>query len=259
MSLYNGIRVQWRVIHALIMRETTTRYGNSKIGFLWAFLEPLIHIATFIYIFSMIGRATPIGDNTALFILTGIIPWLLFNHIVFQVMSGLGSNQALLSYPHVMPLDIALARTILEFVTLGLIFVVFLVLAKQIGIEFVVEDAMGMLAAIATLVVFALGLGLLNTSIALYLPSYDRMFRNAMRPMYFMSGIFFIADGLPPAAQQVLQYNPILHLVEWFRSEFYDSYESQQADLPYVLSITILIFFFGLLSERLTKKRARQA
>ena len=82
MILFKGLAVQWRVIHAIIMRETATRYGDSKIGFLWAFFEPLAHVGTFIFIFSMIGRTAPIGNDIPTFILTGIIPWLMFNHIV---------------------------------------------------------------------------------------------------------------------------------------------------------------------------------
>ncbi len=259
MSLFNGLRVQARVTHALVLREIVTRYGIYKAGFLWAFFEPIIHIATFVVIFTAIGRAVTIGDNIFIFILTGIIPWLLFNHIVSQVMSGLVSNQALLSYPHVMPIDIALARTILEFVTLALVFLLFLAFALQFNLYSHIDNILGLIGCVFIIVLFSFGLGILNASISLYLPSFDRIFRNAMRPMYFVSGIFYTADSLPAAALEYLYYNPILHMVEWFRSDFYESYDSYSLDKNYLYMVTLSLLFIGLIVERASRKYARQA
>jgi tetratricopeptide (TPR) repeat protein len=39
------LRSQRRVIRALIIRETRTRFGDSKLGYGWALLEPIMHIA----------------------------------------------------------------------------------------------------------------------------------------------------------------------------------------------------------------------
>ena len=39
------LRSQRRVIHALIIRETRTRFGDSRLGYGWALIEPILHIA----------------------------------------------------------------------------------------------------------------------------------------------------------------------------------------------------------------------
>lgn len=39
------LRNQCRVVHALIIRETRTRFGESRLGYGWALLEPILHIA----------------------------------------------------------------------------------------------------------------------------------------------------------------------------------------------------------------------
>ena len=126
MELIHALNVQCRVISALTLRETRSRYGNSKLGFFWALFEPFAHVVVFIGIFSALGRATPVGDDMGLFILTGIIPWLLYSNIVSNVMAGLASNKALLGYPQVMPMDITISRVILEFSTLLLVMLFFL-------------------------------------------------------------------------------------------------------------------------------------
>src|SRR3546814_7727199 len=41
-SLRQSLQVQLRVLGALLMRETLTRYGRHNIGFLWLFAEPML-------------------------------------------------------------------------------------------------------------------------------------------------------------------------------------------------------------------------
>jgi len=45
------LRNQCRVIHALIIRETRTRFGDSKLGYGWALLEPILHITLLSLVF----------------------------------------------------------------------------------------------------------------------------------------------------------------------------------------------------------------
>lgn len=41
-SFSQGLRVQVKVIKALIVRELVTRFGRDNIGFLWIVAEPLL-------------------------------------------------------------------------------------------------------------------------------------------------------------------------------------------------------------------------
>ena len=41
-SLIASLKVQRRVLAALLVRELLTRYGRHNIGFLWLFVEPMI-------------------------------------------------------------------------------------------------------------------------------------------------------------------------------------------------------------------------
>ena len=72
---------QGRVIHALIIRETRTRFGDSKLGYGWALLEPILHITMLSLVFAVLMRGRPpIGDEFFIFYFTGIIPYHMFVH-----------------------------------------------------------------------------------------------------------------------------------------------------------------------------------
>lgn len=258
MELAQALKVQSRVVSALILRETRSRYGNSKLGFFWALFEPFAHIAVFMAIFSAMGRAIPIGDSMGVFILTGIAPWLLFNNIVTGIMGGVEGNRALLGYPQVMPLDTMIARILLESSTIIIIFLLFIGLALNFGFTIEIDDVLMMMSSVGILVVLAAGVGMINAAIKLYYPSYATIYSALSRPFYFMSGIFFTADFLSPEVLGLIDFNPILHIVEWFRSGFYRSFNSEFYDTNYVFTTTLVIFIIGLMAERATRKRARQ-
>ncbi len=257
MELLRALSVQGRVISALTLRETRSRYGNSKLGFFWALFEPAAHVGVFIAIFSGLGRSSPIGESTGLFILTGIMPWLLFNNIVSKIMTGLTANKALLGYPQVMPMDITISRVILEFASLFLVMLFFIVLLMNTGITIKIDDFLELMKVSGLFVVLAVGVGLINASILHSTPAYGNIYGALSRPLYFMSGVFFTANFLSPEAFEILGYNPLLHLMDWFRSAFFPSFESDLIDKPYTITVIVIIFAIGLITDRATRKKAR--
>ena len=258
MEFFQALNVQGRVISALTLRETRSRYGNSKLGFFWALFEPFAHVVVFIGIFSALGRASPVGESMGLFILTGIIPWLLYSNIVSKVMAGLEVNKSLLGYPQVMPIDIAISRIILEVVTLILVMLFFLALAVYFDISIRIDSFLQMMSATGLIILLATGIGLINAAIIPHYPSYQNIYSAFSRPLYFISGVFFTADFLSPEAYAMVQYNPLIHLVEWFRSGFYTSFNSNLYDPNYAISVCLGVFIVGLIAERKSSKRARQ-
>lgn len=258
MELMHALRVQGRVISALTLRETRTRYGNSKLGFFWALFEPFAHITVFVIIFSSMGRAVPVGESMGVFMLTGIVPYLLYNNIVSGVMGGLEANKPLLGYPQVMPMDITISRVLIESATLLIVMLFFVGVAIYFGISIKIDNFLQILRPVILLILLGTGIGLINAAILPHFPSYRSIFTALSRPLYFMSGIFFTADFLSPEIYELIDFNPLLHLIEWFRVGFYPSFDSNLYDPSYAVSVCVGIFMLGLIVERLNSKRARQ-
>ena len=107
------LRTQCRVIHALIIRETRTRFGDAKLGYGWALLEPILHITLLSVVFSLMmeGRP-PIGAHFFVFYFTGLIPYLIFVHTSSAMSHAITSNGALLRLPLVTTFDVIAARPI---------------------------------------------------------------------------------------------------------------------------------------------------
>jgi capsular polysaccharide transport system permease protein len=157
-----------------------------------------------------------------------------------------------------MPIDITISRIILETTTLVIVFIFFLIVFINLGFNIEIDDMLSMLAATGVVIILGAGVGMINAAIKFYYPSYANIYSAFSRPFYFMSGIFFTADFLAPELLDLIDFNPILHIVEWFRSGFYTSFNSTFYDVEYVITVTLVIFAIGLMAERATRKRARQ-
>jgi len=165
LELLHALSVQGRVISALTLRETRSRYGNRKLSFFWALFEPFAHVVVFVAIFSSLGRTSPIGDNIGVFLLTGIMPWLLYSNTVSAIMNGLASNKSLLGYPQVMPLDIVISRVIIEFSSITLVFLLFIVLVIFSDTSIKIDNFLQLMSATSLFLLFAIGVGLINAAI----------------------------------------------------------------------------------------------
>jgi len=258
MEFIQAFSLQRKVISALVLREVTSRYANTKLGFFWALFEPFAHITIFMAIFTIINKPAPVGESIGLFILTGIVPWLLYTNTVNAVMSAVSANKALLGYPQVMPLDIVLARVLLEFATLFLVMLVFLGVAINLGFNIRIDNFLDMLTVAGLIMLLAMGVGFINTAIIDFLPSYKSIYNALSMPLYFSSGIFFTMDFFSSDVLSFLAYNPMLNLIEWYRDAFYTEFSSQLFDKEYAITVALSVFGIGLAIERLMRKRARQ-
>ncbi len=257
---WNAFNVQRRVIFALILRETRTRYGKTRIGYLWALFEPLAHILIFAAIFSFTGRASPLDESVALLVLTGLFPYNLFSNLSIQLMNAVEANKVLLSYPHVTPFDVMASRTILEIATQMVVFIfVLLILALEDLWDMQIDSLLNVLFVVLVATALGAGMGLINAVLAFKFPSYANIFGMIMRPMYFLSGIFFVVGYMSTEIQNIMYYNPVAHLIEWFRSAIYIGYNSEFLDKHYLFNFTLTVVFLGLLLLRLSRHKIRQS
>lgn len=259
MSIKEGLIVQKNVIYALIQREAITRYSGSSLGYLWATAEPIFHISAYIFFFQITGMKSPVANIPIItFIVSALLPFLMFRKATLSMMSGIESNLALLSYPHVKPIDIFLSRLILEgsvmFTMMVLTFGLFMMLDWFSG----ATSYLSVLFTYALLLIFALGVGLTNSVIKLYFPSYQEIYSNLMRVVYWTSGIFYAASNLPKQAQDILQYQPLIHFSESFRVGLFDNYQSDFQDTSFIIKISLISLLTGLVLILLVENKIRE-
>lgn len=236
-----------RTVFALMLREMATTYGRSVGGYLWAILDPVLGVALLSVVFSLALRKPPIGDNFALFYATGYLPFAMFNSLSQKIARSVNFSKAFMAYPCVSFIDMLTARLLLNGLTdiivlltivTGIIFIY--------GLPFWID--IGTLSlALGLGILLAAGIGTLNCFIMTSFPVYERVWSIITRPLFLISGVFFMFSSIPKMAQEVLWYNPLVHIIGMTRKSFYPTYDGEYLSPSYVALIGSITLFFGLL------------
>lgn len=253
-DLRKGIAIQNRIIGALMMREMRTRFGNLQFGYAWALIEPLIQIGILVIIFTMIGRRPPLGTSFETFFLNGYVPYSLFNQISSRAALAISSNRSLLSFPPVRNMDTVWARILLEGAT-GLTSLILLIgIFAYFDIPVIPNDFFEYLFGFASILALASGVGIFNAAVSPIWNSWMVIYSWFTKIQYFLCGIFFLPDMLPPVARDILAWNPVAHSIIWIRQGFYVGYDSIVLDKAYPLVIAVVLAILGLAIERVFRR-----
>lgn len=239
-----------RTITALMLREMATTYGRSPGGYLWAILEPVAGIALLSVLFSLALAHPAIGSNFQLFYASGLVPLTMFTVISGRVGQSVLFSRPLMAYPSVTFMDAILARFILT--TLTQIMVACIIF----GGIFLIWDTKVIIklpyiaAAFSLVALLGLGVGTLNCFLFTRFPVWQQAWSILTRPLFIVSCVFVIFDGMPEWARNVLWYNPVVHLVGMTRYGFYSTYHASYVSVGYLLGFSGVCMFFGLLLLR---------
>lgn len=243
---HGPVRLRWmRVLFALVVREMSTKFGRSWGGYLWAIVEPLGGIFLLTFIFSLALRKPPLGTNFALFYASGVVPFFLFNKVTGSVSGAINSNRGLLTYPVVQPLDAVFAKFITDFLTMFVIGVIlFSAIILWNGLP-VSLDVAAIFNGYLLMGLLGLGFGTMNCVIHGFWPTWRHIWNVLTKPLFFVSGMFYTFELMPPKAQAWLWWNPLIHGVGLMRSGLYSSYDPDYINVAYVLVVALSLFVVG--------------
>jgi capsular polysaccharide transport system permease protein len=240
----------FRTVTALILREMSSRYGRTPGGYVWAILEPLGVIAILSIGFSLLIRNPSLGSSFLLFYASGYLPFSLYQSVQNVVARALTYSKPLLVYPAVSWTDAILARFLLN--TLTGVIVTYVLLTGIIAATEtnVVLDVPVIVEAIALSALLGLGVGAINCALMGLMPTWDVIWSIASRPLFIASGVFFIYEDLGGIAQDILWWNPLMHVTGILRSGIYPMYDPTYVSTAYVLGFALITLAFGLLLLR---------
>lgn len=239
-------RVNGRVIGALLLRESVTRYGRNNIGFLWLFVEPMLFTLLITILWTALRDVHRSDIPIAAFALTGYSGVLLWRNMPSRCIRALKSNKALLFHRQVKMLDVYLARCLLEFCGVTCSFVALGVALWVFGWINPPEDSLKVLGAWLLLGWLGAALAILLGGLSERHSIVEKLWPPTSLILFPLSGAAFMVDAMPPRAQEILLYLPMLHGSEMLRDGFFGSQFRAHYDLWYFLTFNLVLTLFGL-------------
>jgi capsular polysaccharide transport system permease protein len=260
-SLVRGLKRQSSVILAIIFKEIKVRSRTSKFGLMFVLVEPIIYIVAITMIRWLIrGRTEVDGLHVAIWIPLGVAAYLIFMRAVTKIPAAIASNQGLLDYPQVKPIDPLLGVFILEILLtmLGSCLAIF-------GIWWFLDhfptlprplEAIGVIAA---LLAGSLGLALILGVYGTFYEGVPRTMKFVMRPMILISDVILPISMLPASFREYLAWNPLLQFVQHFRLYAAGQRTIPEADLAYACMCSVLVLGVGIIAYYANRYRLVQS
>ncbi len=254
-KLLEALRLQGRVLLALLLREASLRQGAHRFGHVLVLVEIIWMASVLGLLMYVLGRPAPVGTSIIFYMFTGMFPFTLYRMLHTRVAAALIANRALLNYPVIRPLDTILARAGLESAFQITAFLVFYVVLLWIGYAVVPHRPMELLAAIAGAILLGFGMGVTGMILRSLWKPWETVDNMITRVLFFISGIFFEIEAVPPMVREILLWNPMVHAIIWLRYTIFPEYFTQSLDRTYLLAWGLIATVFGLAMERLLRPR----
>lgn len=248
------INTQLRVIHALTLREMQSQQANLVYGFGWVFFDAFLGFASLMIMkFAIRGFSRP-GVPPLTFIVSGLIPWMLFQTTYAAPPGAISKGKILLQLPMVTELDLVLATVLRIFMVYAVFFVVLAVIAGFY------EDTpprvpLGVAFLFVNMTLTGTGFGFILMALNRLYPPAGKFTGFFLRFAMIISSVFFSITMFPTFLWPYLLWNPLLHAEELLRVYWLNNYQTPQVSLLYVAECAVGLMFFGLLLERYCRRR----
>lgn len=254
-SLLRSFSIQCRIVGALLLREAITRYGRHNIGLLWLLLEPLLYTLVIATLWHLMKLSLFSSIPVIAFAVTGFSALGLWRNTSMRCMTGVRVNTSLTYHRNVKVIDLVLSRGILEIVGSTAAFFGLTLLFAYLGMMDWPEDPLLALCGWLLLAWFGLGLGLVICAFHERFEPFERVWQALQYPVNLVSGVFFMADWLPPEAREFILLVPMVHGTEMIRHGFFGDMSTTYESPLYLIFVNLTLTLAGLILIAETGRR----
>jgi ABC-type polysaccharide/polyol phosphate export permease len=246
-NLRNLLRYR-QLIQSLVTRELKARYRGSVLGFFWSFINPLLMLLIYTFVFAtVLPNRAPDIQPYALFMFCGILPWTWFSASLLEssnvLISGGNLIKKVLFPAEVLPIVTVLANMVHFFLGLPIV-VIFLAYYR------LMPDAVDMLwfpLVVLVQLLFTTGLALLVSALTVHFRDFKDILGNVVTFWFFATPIIYpMRMVVEQGGKFWMDINPISHLaISYQEILFYPGSFGHWRWLLALGGVSIVLFLAG--------------
>lgn len=245
-SFWYQLRLQLRVIWALMLRETVTRFGREGLGMLWMIAEPALFVIGVMIIFSFVDSDYPYGISPAEYLAVSYPTLLFWRNGTSRIIKAIDVNRALLHHQPIRPMDIIYARILLEFASGVAVFLFLFPIFVVVGICHIPANIFTMAIGYLLIIWFSFAFVLIMSALAELSETIEKISHIVLYLMLPFSGVFVPTFIIPEPFRGYLLYFPLIDAVDYFHHGYFGSSVPSYYHISYTLFVCTAITLFGL-------------
>lgn len=251
-ELFQNRKLIWK----LSVNDFKTRYAGSYLGMVWAFVQPIVTILMYWFVFGQFmgqNKASLLGGGLevpyVLYLTAGLIPWFFFTEALTN------GTTALLEYNYLVKKVVFKISIlpIIKIVAASFIhgfFVLFLLILCAVGYGYYPDVyTIQLLYYSFCLFIFVLGLSYATCSIVIFFRDLTQIISIILQVGMWGTPILWQLSQAPEALQIIFKLNPVYYIVNGYRSALFEKqwfYEDFYSTM-YFWIVTVVIFGVGAL------------
>ncbi len=242
----------WR----LTEREVLGRYRGSHLGWTWSFLQPLLMLVVYTFVFSQVfqSRWGTLQNQGSLAFAVNLFAGL----IVFNLFAECANRAPglVLSHPNyvkkvVFPLEILASVALGSAAFHALASLIILLVFELVAFQAIPASILWLPVIWIPLLLGCLGITWLLSSLGVFLRDIGQVVQVVVSMLMFLSPVFFPMSAMPPRWQPLLQLNPLAQVIEQTRRV---AIQGEAPELGYVVVGLLLGVVIAELGLRLFQK-----
>jgi ABC-type polysaccharide/polyol phosphate export permease len=202
------------LIQSLVARELKARYRGSVLGFFWSFINPLLLLSIYTFVFTVVmpGQHPPETEPYALFMFCGILPWTWFSSSLSESANVLIANGNLIKkvlFPaEILPIVTVLANMVHFFLGLPILIGFLIYYWRPITIG----EIAWFPVVVGIQALLTIGLALILSALTVHFRDIKDLLGNLLTFWFFATPVIYPMSQAPGFARQFLNLNPFTHL-----------------------------------------------
>ena len=211
------------LIKSLAVNDFKSKYVSSYLGIIWAFINPLITIAVYWFVFQIGFRSGNVGDVPyILWFISGIIPWFFFSEALPS------ATNSFIEYSYLVKkvlfkIEILPTVKILSAVFVHLFFVLFLFVVMIVykGVPKIYSFQFIYYSFAMMCLVFAISI--FTSSVILFFRDLGQIIGIVVSVGFWATPIGWQLQILPENIARIFKLNPMYYIVTGYRDSFIDN------------------------------------
>lgn len=207
-----------KLIFKLAKNDFKTKYAGSFFGMFWAFIQPIITILIYWFVFSVGFRTPSVSDCPfVLFLTAGMVPWFFFSE------AWSGATNSLLEYSYlvkkvVFKISVLPIVKVLSAVFVSMFFHCFMCVMFTCHGYIPNRYWLQLIYYLACIFMLALSLSYITCSIIPFFRDLGQIMSIILQIGVWMTPIMWNIEILPLSFRWIMKINPIYYIVQGYRN-----------------------------------------
>lgn len=205
------------LIWDLSKNDFKTRYAGSYLGIIWAFIQPVVTILVYWFVFQVGFKSQPVQDFPfVLWLVAGLVPWFFFSEALMNATNSMSEYSYLVKKVvfkiSILPIVKIISALFVHMFFLGFTIVIFMAYGHNPTIY-----TLQVIYYSFCMFVLVLGMSYATCAIVIFFKDLGQIINIFLQVGMWMTPIMWSYDIMADKYQWILKLNPMYYIVEGYR------------------------------------------